>query len=165
MRHIIISIIAVFIIIGVPVCLSGYPKRAMSGEDAISKATVIVEKPSGAYSVFINTSLHLNEENLAVWKDFFEGKDIDFVFEDISCIVLDTDESGKAILESFVSRLPENQLSARVEDATLALSKAYYGKIDMLLVSEEAGKAYGTFKLEKLSFLECVKGTSDYAKN
>ena len=47
--------------------------------DAVSSASVIVDKPSGAYLVFINLERHTDAEALEIWRDFFAGKEIDLI--------------------------------------------------------------------------------------
>jgi hypothetical protein len=42
-----------------------------------------------------------------------------------------------------MSRLPENQMKIKTEDGTLMLSKAEYGRFDIIIMSEEFASAYG----------------------
>mgnify|MGYP007070332351 CR=1 FL=1 len=78
-RHIIIVLAALFILAGVPVLSTGYIQNKLSGVDAVSAATVIIDQPSGAYVVFINKDRHLNAGNLDTWQTFFRGEEIDFL--------------------------------------------------------------------------------------
>lgn len=142
MRHIITVTAAVLLLFGVPVLATGYPQRVISGADAVSSATMIIDRPSGAYVVMINRAKHPNEENLATWEKFFRGEEIDFLFEDISCVVADTDTAGLEMARSFQSRLPENQMKIRLEDVTLMMSKAGYGRFDVIVLSKEFYEAY-----------------------
>lgn len=142
-RHAIIVCIALLLLLGVPVYATGFPQRELSGIDALSSPTVIIEQPSGAYVVLINKDMHNNKENLDIWKDFFCGEEIGFLFEDISCVVADIDEGGLELARSFQSRLPENQMGLRTEDITLMLSKLEYGRFDVALMSREIYEAYG----------------------
>ena len=141
-RHVIITVTALALIAGVPAFATGYPQRVLSGADAVSSASVILDQPSGAYVVLINRDLHLNAENLKIWEDFFEGEEIGFLFEDISCVVADSDPSGLGLARSFQSRLPENQMGLRTENVTLMMSKFKYGKFDVMLLSREMYDAY-----------------------
>ncbi len=147
LRHVIVVLAALFLIVGLPVIRSGYLERLLSGADTIASATVIIDQPSGGYVVFINKDLHTDTDNLAVWEDFFSGKEIGFLFEDIDCVVADTDPAGLELAKSFQSRLPENQMSLRTEDATLLLSKAYYGRYDTILFSKEFCDGYNAEKM------------------
>ena len=79
------------------------------------------------------------------------------LFEDISCLVMDTDAAGLEIAKSLQSRLPENQMKLRTENATLLLSKAKYGEFDMILVSREAYDAYGAQVIGKEPFVETIE--------
>lgn len=144
LRHILTVAAASLVIFGIPALATGYPQRVISGADAISSATVIIDQPSGAYVVMINRALHPKEENLETWKTFFRGEEIDFLFEDISCTVADTDSAGLDLAQSFQSRLPENQMTVRLEDVTLMMSKAKYGRYDVILLSKEFYDAYRT---------------------
>ena len=141
-RHVLIVTISLLVLLGIPVYFTGYFQRKLSGVDAVSAATVIVDAPSGAYVVLINPSLHQNTENLSVWESFFAGEEIDFLFEDISCVVADIDTSAYEIARSFQSRLPENQMTIRKEDITLMLSKAMNDKYDVVLMSKEIFDVY-----------------------
>ena len=141
-RHIVVIVSLILMIVGIPVYKSGYIQRRLRGVDAISSATVIIERPSGEYVVIINPELHRNKENLEIWESFFSGGETDFLFEDISCVVGDTDTSGLEIARSFQSRLPENQMTVRTEDMILMLSKAVYGRYDVIIMSRDMYDAY-----------------------
>ena len=141
-RHIITVLAGVFVLAGIPVLSTGYLQNRLSGTDAVSAATVIIDQPSGAYVVLINKERHLNTENLETWQTFFKGEEIGFLFEDISCTVADTDVPGFDMAQSFQSRLPENQMALRKEDITLMLSKAGCGLFDVIMMSKEVYDAY-----------------------
>ena len=141
-RHIIVVAVLLALLAGIPALATGYPQRLASGADAISSATVVLEQPSGAYVVLINRDRHKNNENLKVWEEFFSGKEISFLFEDISCVTADTDPVGLELARSFQSRLPENQMALRTENITLMLSKLDYGYFDVILMSREIYEAY-----------------------
>ena len=149
-KHILISVGALFLLLGVPFLRTGYAQSLLSGgADVVSSASVILDTPSGNYVVLINKNFHTNEETLATWEDFFAGKEIDYIFEDISCAVASGDGNGQTMAESYQSRLPENQMKLRQEDGTLLLSKAEHGKFDVIVLSKEfadaslASTAYG----------------------
>ncbi|MCR4833708.1 MAG: hypothetical protein K5900_09030 [Butyrivibrio sp.] len=148
-RHILIVTGALLVLVGIPVWSTGYIQGKLSGADVISSATVVIEQPSGAYVVIINKDFHHDEENLEIWKNFFGGEEIDFLFEDISCVVADCDAAGLELAKSFQSRLPENQMSIRIEDITLMLSKADYGKFDVIVMSKEVYDAYSAQTVEE----------------
>ena len=155
-RHIIIGLLSALALIGGPI-YAAYGPLGAAGHDAVSSATVIIDQPSGAYVVLINRDRHTDEENLNTWISFFKGEEIGFLFEDISCLVPDTDQGGLELAKSFQSRLPENQMKLRTENATLLLSKAVYGEFDVILVSREAYEAYGAQAVAKLSSVECIE--------
>ena len=134
---------ALLLLVGVPVYRTGYFQNKLSGADAVSSATMILDQPSGSYAVLINRDRHRNEENLEVWERFFAGEEIGYLFEDISCMVADTDAAGLELAKSFQSRLPENQMTIRLEDITLMLSKAGEGRFDVIFMSKEMYDASG----------------------
>ena len=142
-RHILIIILVLALIIGLPVYSTGYVQAKIFRQEAISSASVIIDSPSGAYVVVINKDLHKGGQTLDTWRDFFEGKEIDYLFEDISCVVADSDSVGLDQAISFMSRLPENQMSVHTIDSTLMMSKLKYGKVDVAIMSEEFCNAYG----------------------
>ena len=138
-RHVLIIAVSLLVLVGLPLYRTGALARIFGGQgpDALTAATVTIEQPSGAYVVLINQEIHQDTEKLAVWKRFFSGQEIDYIFEDISCVVADSDAAGLELARSFQSRLPENQMRLRTEDTTLMLSKAKYGRFDVMLFSKE----------------------------
>lgn len=153
----IIILAALFVLEGLPVLSTGYIQNKLSGVDAVSAATVIIDQPSGAYVVLINKDRHLNADNLETWQTFFKGEEIGILFEDISCTVADMDVSGLDMAQSFQSRLPENQMTLRKEDITLMLSKASCGLFDVIMMSKEVYDAYGAAAItddEKMVIIE-----------
>ena len=126
--------------VGVPAWLAGVDVVALAqgGTDLVSSATTIQDAPSGSFYVFLNRDLHTDQEVLGYWVDFFEGKDVPLIMEDVSCVTLAGDSAGLEMAQSLASRLPANQMKIRTEDATLALSKAEVGRFDVLVVSDEA---------------------------
>ncbi len=141
--HIFFTIGILFVCLGIPILMSdGFSSWIHGGDtDAVSSATSVVEQPSGACTVFINRSAHPDEETLAKWCDFFEGKEIPVLFEDITCGVISNDQMGLEMAQSFQSRLPEHQMTIAKEDGVLLLSKAEFGKFDVLLISDEIAGA------------------------
>ena len=139
-KHIIIVCVCLIAILGIPF-LHLYSK-AGGDTDAVTSASVILDQPSGDYIVFINKDKRKDEETLKTWETFFSGEEISYVFEDIVCSVSDNDTAGYTMAQSFQSRLPENQMTIRKEDGTLMMSKAEYGKYDIIILSREAAEMY-----------------------
>lgn len=157
-KHIIVTVAAIFLILGIPFISTDYFKALISDDpDAVTSASVIVDKPSGDYIVFINLNKHTNKENLALWHDFFEGKDVSFIFEDINCCVAKNDVNGLTMAQNFQSRLPENQMIISAEDSTLMLSKAEYNKFDVIVMSQEIADFYSADTLFKNSNIDVIK--------
>ena len=141
-KHILFIAAGAFLILGLPFLGSDYFKNMTDGVDAVSGASLIIDKPSGEYVVLINRDFHKNEENLALWHHFFRGEEVSYIFEDISCSVAAGDAGGQEMARSFQSRLPENQMRIRSEDATLLLSRADHGKFDVIVLSKEFAEGY-----------------------
>lgn len=161
-RHACICLVSVILLVGLPAYFLKIPKHLIAGADAITSPTVVIEKPSGDYIVLINREAHTDTDKLSTWTDFFMGKEIGYLFEDISCAVLTNDIQGVDIARSFASRLPENQMKiSSYDDATLLLSKAYYGHFDIILMSSEAYRAYGADRLAGLSFIEYISSSRE----
>ena len=142
-RHILFVIIALFVTLGLPAMRSEAFQLATGGTDAVSSATTILEAPSGEYVILINTQRHEASGTLQIWQDFFAGKDIGIVFEDLNCIVIRGDTAGEEAARSYQSRLPENQMKIRAEEGVLTLSKAGNGNFDIIVMSREAADGYG----------------------
>ncbi len=142
-RHFIKIIGMLFVILGIPFLCIGYTTGLFYGNDAVSSASVIIEQPSGEYVVLINKDIHTDEDNLSKWEEFFRGNETDYIFEDLSCLVIDSDETGYDLASSFMSRLPENQMTLRTEKAMIVLSKIRCGIYDVAVFSREFYEAYG----------------------
>ena len=130
LKHLLIVTGALFIVVGVPLMMTDYWRGLLSSDeaDAVSSPSVVIDKPSGNYIVLINTRLHTDKEKLNQWIDFFDGKETDIIFEDIACTVAEGDTMGLEMAESFRSKLPENQMKIKKEEAVLVVSRAeeYY---------------------------------------
>lgn len=148
-KHICIIGIASFFILGFPLLRSGVFGGGNGGTDAVSSASVVIDEPSGKYYIFINRDRH-TPDKLKDWTLFFSGKEVSYIFEDISCMVAESDAGGLTMAQSFMSRLPQNQMTIRKEDVTLMLSKAEYGHYDIIIMSKEMCDLYkGTSLAEK----------------
>ena len=83
MKHLAVTIIILFLIIGIPFMNTSYFKQLITeNTDAQTSASVITDKPSGNYKVIINLDKHTDKETLSQWHDFFEGEDVYFIFEE-----------------------------------------------------------------------------------
>ena len=146
----------ILLLIGLPLHLSGffYGIFGLSGPDAVSGASIIVDRPSGQYVVLMNKAFHPDSEKLADWERFFSGEEVSYIFEDIACDVPSGDTGGMEMARSFQSRLPENQMSVRTEDLTLLMSRADHGLFDVLILSREYADIAGTDSLSGDAVLE-----------
>ncbi len=135
--HIIIIAVALILILGIPLLKNGRAVFGQKGPDAASAASETLAQPSGEFIVIINKERHADPEALAAWQDFFAGKEIGILFEDIVCTVPKGDPVSMEMARSFQSRLPENQMTVKEEDGVMMLSKAEYGKYDILILSKE----------------------------
>ena len=141
--HIAVCAAGITALLGIPLILTGGLAKLTGGTDAVSSASVIIEKPSGNYTVMINRERHKSEKDLAAWQRFFSGGDSEVIFDDIECVTLDGDAGAFTMAQSFMTRLPENQMKLASGDPVLTLSKADFGRFDVMIVSEEAAGAYG----------------------
>ncbi|MBR1591562.1 MAG: hypothetical protein IJ666_00915 [Ruminococcus sp.] len=163
-RHIIVITAGTFILLGVPFLTSDYFRGILNGgTDAVSGASVTVDKPSGEYDVIINLDKHTDSENLSLWRDFFSGEDVSFIFEDIKCTSAKGDAGGIQLAENYMTRLPENQMILKTEDPTLMLSKAEYGKFDVIVISREIADIYKASSVYDMDNIEVihVRGESE----
>jgi hypothetical protein len=139
-----IVLAGVVLLLGVPFWKTDYFKKLSNEDaDAVTSASVVIEQPSGEYVVLINRDMHPDEDNLNTWISFFSGDEISYLFEDISCSVIEGDAGALTMARSFQSRLPEKQMSVQTEDATLLMSRADNGKYDIIIISKEYAKSYG----------------------
>lgn len=143
-KHIAVCLLGVTLLVILPFLLSGGAALITGGTDAVSSASVVIDKPSGCYTVMINRGMHKNDSDLAAWESFFSGGDLGIIFDDVSCVILNGDAGALTLAESFMSRLPENQMKVTVSDAVLAVSKADCGRFDVMIVSDEFAELYGT---------------------
>ncbi|MBR1554639.1 MAG: hypothetical protein IJ644_04510 [Oscillospiraceae bacterium] len=157
-RHILCDMLILFLMLGLPFLRTDYCKALMNPDaDAVSSASVIVDKPSGTYLVCINLEKHTDDEALEIWRDFFTGKEIDLIFEDIVCSVAKSDSNAGTLAENYQSRLPEHQCEIRKEDVTLMLSKAEHLKFDILVMSQEIADFYHADTLRSMPEIEIIQ--------
>lgn len=112
------------------------------GVDAVSSASVILDKPSGNYVVLLNGARHQKYGTTQSWIDFFGGESL-VIMDDVDCMVGDSDAGGIQMAESYRSRLPENQMNVKVENGLMMLSKAELGRFDVIVMSQEFADAFG----------------------
>ncbi len=143
-RHIFIVIASLFLLLGVPFLRTDYFANMIGGVDGMTSASLVIDKPSGEFVLFINKGEHPNSEKLGKWLDFFEGREFTYIFEDIHMLVAKGDVGGLSMARSLQSQLPENQMVLRQEDGILLTSKAEEGLYDMILMSKEVADAYPT---------------------
>jgi hypothetical protein len=142
LRHIAVCTAGIALLVVLPFALAGGFSMFSGGADAISSASVVIEKPSGNYIVLINRDRH-SESDMSAWREFFSGGDFSIIFDDITCVTLDGDAGALTLARSFMSRLPENQMTVKSGEAVLTLSKADNGRFDVLIVSDEAAEKFG----------------------
>ena len=147
MKHIAVCLAGVLLLAVVPFALAGGFAKISGEPDAVSSASVVIEKPSGSYTVLINRDRHKSESDLAAWHKFFSGGEFEIIFDDIECVTLGGDTGALTLAQSFMSRLPENQMKVTSGDAVLTLSKAENGRFDMMIVSAEAAEKYGVLDI------------------
>lgn len=143
LRHIAVCTAGIALLAVLLFALAGGFGKMSGDTDAVSSASVIIEKPSGSYTVLINRDRHRSADDLAAWHEFFSGGDFEIIFDDIECVTLSGDTGALTLAQSFMSRLPENQMKVTSGDAVLTLSKAEHGRFDMMIVSAEAAETYG----------------------
>lgn len=122
-----------------PVLLHPQGRAKLTGTDAVSSASVTIEAPSGEFLVLLN--LDTLEED-AFWQTFFSGGEVDYCFEDIACMVADSDPAALNAAQSYQSRLSAHQMTVRQENMTLMLSRADCGKFQVIVISRELAEHY-----------------------
>lgn len=128
--------------LGVPFLQSNAFHAHATDADTVTSASLILDAPSGEYVVFLNRARHPDPAALSHWEDFFAGKDVPVIYEDISCIAIEGDLGGIEMATSLQSRLPEHQMTLRTEEGALLMSKAERGLYDVVVLSKEAADAY-----------------------
>lgn len=137
-KHLLIKIAGLLIIIGIPMLMFTNVIFGDSNKtDVVSSATTVISDDiSGEYIVLINESLHKKADSTADWKKFFSGES-PVIFDDINCLVADSDIKGIEFAQVCRSRLPENQMKLNYINGLLLVSKAEYEKIDTVIMSKE----------------------------
>jgi len=160
--HLFLAAGAIFLTVGVPFMMTDYYKGLFSSNevDAVSSPSVIIDKPSGNYIVLINTRLHKDKSKLDQWISFFSGEETDIIFEDIACTVAEGDAKGLEMAQSFQSKLPENQMKIKEEEAVLVVSRAEEGKFDILLMSKDFAASYKLREKNK-DYIKDIKFTEE----
>ena len=160
--HLLLIAGAIFLTVGVPFMMTDYYKGLLSSNevDAVSSPSVIIDKPSGNYIVLINTRLHRDKSKLDQWIAFFSGEETDIIFEDIACTVAEGDAKGLEMAQSFQSKLPENQMKIKEEEAILVVSRAEEGKFDILLISKDFADSY-KLREKNRNYIKDIKFTEE----
>ena len=147
------KLIHILLLIAVTVALVAVPYRVWlgpilwrslfggGGADAVSSASVILDAPSGSFVVLLNRGAHARLDTADAWAQFFRGESL-VIMDDVTCLVGQGDAAGFDMADSYRSRLPENQMKLRTEDATLMLSRAQLGRFDAIVMSKEFADAY-----------------------
>lgn len=112
-----------------------------SAADAVSKATTIIDAPSGSFVVLLNEKKHEARQTADDWEAFFRGES-PLLMEDIVCDVIQSDPSGYEMADSYRSRLPENQMTIRQGEALLVVSRAEQGLCDVVVMSKETADSW-----------------------
>ena len=106
----------------------------------MSGASVILHAPSGEFVVLLNRDAHRKMNTADDWARFFRGDSL-VIMDDVTCLAAAGDAGGWDMADSYRSRLPENQMKLRREDATLMLSRAQLGRFDAIVMSREFADA------------------------
>lgn len=156
-KHLIIKIIGLAVIFGIPALYFSAPY--ILGDnfvDVVSSATTVsADDVTGEYIVLINADYHKDEDVLKDWENFFLGES-PIIFEDISCLVSSSDEAGTGFAKICQARLPENQMTLKEINGLLMVSKAEYGKFDIIIMSKEFANAYSINSPENINNIKTV---------
>ncbi len=137
--HALLTLAITSLLIGIPAYK--YTDIFTNNPDAVTQATLeLPDSPSGEFVIFINKSLH--DSNISDWVDFFNDK-YAVIFDDVSCLAVNSDESALQLAERFRVQLPENQMSLRIEDGVLIASKLETGHADIVVMSKEMSDILG----------------------
>lgn len=150
-KHWIYRIVVLLAILGIPFFLLGGENIfTINPADAVSSATSYTfdaDDLSGEYVVLINNTLHEKKGTIPVWVEFFSGRDVPVILDDIHCLVADSDTAGREFAEICQARLPENQMKIKIENGLLLVSKAEYSRFDIIIMSKELAEAYSAYSI------------------
>ncbi|MBQ9058221.1 MAG: hypothetical protein IJ125_03435 [Atopobiaceae bacterium] len=156
--HIASLVVSLVLFVGVPLAMTGQLGQLTAATpDVVSSATHMIDAPSGNYVIFLNAQRHTDPDVRQRWMSFLKGQDTELIMEDLSCVTCSGDPSAHDLALSLQSRLAENQMTVRVENPMLALSKAEHGYFDVLVLSSEAAEQYNAETVENLDFVEVVR--------
>ena len=140
-RHIVVSLVALFVLLGLPAMYYGGHGGFSGSADAVSGASLALpDHPSGDFVILVDREKH--RDTLEAWTDFFSDRPTDVIMEDLSCLTLRGDPSGAQLAERYQARLAANQMTIRREDPTLVASRADQGLFDVIVLSKEMADAY-----------------------
>jgi len=74
--------------------------------------------------------------------------------------VAEGDAKGLEMAQSFQSKLPENQMKIKEEEAVLVVSRAEEGKFDILLMSKDFADSY-KLREKNQNYIEDIKFTEE----
>lgn len=157
LKHILCIAVGLLVFFVMPGLLFGdLPALVSGGPDAVSGASMeIPDTPSGEYVVLINRDRHsLTMED---WRAFFEERPVGVIMEDISCLLVQGDASGKQLAERYLARLAANQMTLKEENSLLVVSRAENGQFDVVILSKEMADAVDFSAACSASFTETVE--------
>ncbi len=164
--HILICLAAVCLILGIPFwALGGFHLLFSSQNDAVTSASMLLSNPNqvdGSFVVLINRDARKDEKTLALWADFFTGRDDPLIMEDITVMIADNDTNAISLGENLQARLPENQMKIKKTNGLMMLSMAQAGRFDIVLLSDAAAEAFTAstvYDMENVEVLH-IKGVN-----
>ena len=138
LRHFCAVALGLLLCLGVPAAVY---LPAAGFADAVSGATVPVpEQPSGEFVVILNRQKH--PDTAEQWSDFFLEKPVGVIMEDLHCLTAAGDAAGNELARRYLARLAEHQMTLRVENGLLVVSRAEKGRYDAIVLSREAAEAF-----------------------
>ena len=156
-RHLLCIAAGLLLFFVLPGLLFGdLPALVSGGPDAVSGASMeIPDTPSGEYVVLLNRDKH--PLTMDDWRAFFEERPVGVIMEDISCLLVQGDASGKQLADRYLARLAANQMTVKEENSLLVVSRAENGLYDVVILSKEMADAAGFETAMEQPFTETIE--------
>lgn len=152
----VLALVSVFLAVGA--WSSGFDVGLLAYQGVVeggAPATAVEEAQS--YVIFLNTQAHPDAAERAGWVSLFAGDDASAVTGEATCLTAAGDDGATNLALRLAERLEPGQLTVKMDDPMLAVSKAEVGRFDILAMTAGMAEALDVSALEADSSVEVVR--------
>ena len=159
LAHVACVLVLVLLCLAAGAWTSGFDLSLLKYQGVVEEgvATSGAGESGQSYVVFLNTRAHPDADERAGWVALFSGDDASRVTGAATCLTAAGDVDARNLALRLAGRLEAGQLSVRVDDAMLIVSKAEVGRFDILAMTAGVAEALDVSVLEADPSVEVVR--------